>query len=1759
MLALYRAKDQVSVVSRVKALNALIIMLNKKWEKLDIKIDWKPFWQELLAIINREFRYELSGSESILVQHVNKLAAFIAKARPYYDLTDSGKCTSTFGDVVEFAASKLSDLRSSDCIEGPLALMSCLPTNWAHYDEVLPSWLDLWSSINHNNAWDQCWVVIISRAVKYSKTFDWKPYVPFLLSKIKDLLQLPSAEGRREQSSNSFPRSFPSYYSFVFSYIKDNHQNMLLKLTKILVKTMMRDGSEVPADLSSITISSVVKDVLEKRSLKIVGFNTVSGPINETTKAIMDFLHSLRPFVHPSNNGNYVLNIATFLVLLVRTAGSLLGKALIDNLAKASDSQWVTGKGSALFLSGYVFSFLLDGIYTKNMRVNRTYHMGMKHIIPLQPDTIHVICAYFLEVLQPKASNQSFQTMVAMMSLSVCVRLGLFPQPYMLEYIPDILKSSLAGLEASDSSKTMLALDLLSNIFGWLPLSKSYKPHTPRFASYVDLIDSRKLDEQPFSVASEIYRTQYDDFLRFVTDGWAAQVFEKIFVLIDSEELKVKGSKESPISSTVSYFVSMFFQSMEDLDASFESDIERLLLNYITQRAPAHTNKTCGKLLEYFIAVRPHRLNAVLKALLTPDFLSLSMSAEKLMFRLRVIGACFRQGQGVEIDAENGILFDLLTRKALLYHEDIKVRKHIGKLYKDMLKGAVSVYPTKLYARYTHNSLLGAPNLVREGDIEWFVPTEGSMRQSVALLSRLTTFCLDEINTALSAALGEAVDSSVLVYKKIEEIVGTNLATLRRLVRGAAEILTEDYSEKDLRQINLNTGREASLLYLSESEQQYVKSYRAKLFSALNNIHVQLEQTAKTEGFSGLRNNEFIAKQWMKLVHVLFTRRTGFCKDVDRIRKWIEASTGQGRVALCASAYKRMKELGISSLSDGTSSNDSLVSTLGSAYYWKRHDWNANSIGGYFWLQHCTRAITYSQCCSRVLFRGESTEDPVFQTLAYLLDLTRHQYDEIRPHARKIFEKLSRIFGHRLNGYISSLLSLLRVSEANYYQTASTLVTLKQSTMLRRIQTDRELKAQFLECLPYVQTIAATIDGEEKREKIMLSLADIFVKYIQGWSVTKKDLAQLQQRLFPPILSSFGFTAENSENTSFDLISIVSNGLRLDTFNAFILLHLISDRVMELDAVGVPLVQFVMKQLCTSHGQPVQLLVNSILYRIVEIANHEPAESLANKQWYQLLRTYLDPLHSQSQWSGFALGMVRVLIACSGGSDGTRTQWSRGVSEVIAGNGFLATIKPRQAAHRRNELSFYSNIFSYEFALTFCSMLELGLVPIFDNPQGPPSQVIEKLFDYMNALLSSIGENEKRVVNDLRAEMFGAILRCYLQHSHRFDAATDALLAKYLREQTESASTDYLRDWQEALYFATETATNVAFVESTQIVSTIVANFAALLISSNSLASVNEDATVSVSDDGILRYDRTIMLLNAVLNGLSTSELWQQRQQGVVQPHLSLASKIAAILSQAEVNVVLPYRSSRSEITSTIMIICDVTGLKLDLSAVFQKFLCAAVSSSPIVPTSSAMDVDNADDPDVPSIAASEDAALGNGRDPETVRRQNAVESVSFIISRAWFRLQQRDSLSLTLPLVPALLQGVSETKIETVKLSTESLLNMIHSLKPTDAASPSSAYTEAIATLAAAAKHAVWRVREVAVRCAVLVLANAWCTLVHAQRQQLKDIFAEALKDPQQNVQEMAQSGMVAYLAYKTDKELQTIAEAYTRNSETLAARYVE
>lgn len=67
---------------------------------------------------------------------------------------------------------QLADLRYPVSIQGLLALVNCLPTDYAHYDKLLPRWVDLW--IGRNNRYNWC---IFANDEQFFLKASYYPYV----------------------------------------------------------------------------------------------------------------------------------------------------------------------------------------------------------------------------------------------------------------------------------------------------------------------------------------------------------------------------------------------------------------------------------------------------------------------------------------------------------------------------------------------------------------------------------------------------------------------------------------------------------------------------------------------------------------------------------------------------------------------------------------------------------------------------------------------------------------------------------------------------------------------------------------------------------------------------------------------------------------------------------------------------------------------------------------------------------------------------------------------------------------------------------------------------------------------------------------------------------------------------------------------------------------------------------------------------------------------------------------------------------------------------------------------------------------------------------------------------------------------------------------------------------------------------------------------------------------------------------------------
>ena len=86
-------------------------------------------------------------------------------------------------------------------------------------------------------------------------------------------------------------------------------------------------------------------------------------------------------------------------------------------------------------------------------------------------------------------------------TLTAVFKTLMYPKPILLKYLPELLRLSLPGLDASDVAKTTVTLQLYSTVLTWLPVRSSYQAagresYPPL---HVQLIDPSFVDYNPYS------------------------------------------------------------------------------------------------------------------------------------------------------------------------------------------------------------------------------------------------------------------------------------------------------------------------------------------------------------------------------------------------------------------------------------------------------------------------------------------------------------------------------------------------------------------------------------------------------------------------------------------------------------------------------------------------------------------------------------------------------------------------------------------------------------------------------------------------------------------------------------------------------------------------------------------------------------------------------------------------------------------------------------------------------------------------------------------------------------------------------------------------------------------------------------------------------------------------------------------------------------------------------------------------------------
>ena len=292
---------------------AHMLKICKKHKNLILNpISWRTFWQNALDIACRNKKDQSLASENPIIAYMTKLVEFLHGSRRYLIRTRE-ECDILIDEAME----KLKDLRQVLLsFDGLLMMLNCLPTDYSGYDSVLPKWVALWCSISHNVQWDMCWLTLLLRARKYTVTYDWKPLLPLLISKSRELLGLPGATGGRENGAVKDALVFPNFYFKLITDQVDAHDVSLNKLAKLIYFTTICDeitDATVfiltdPLNITTPKLNGINSNEVEK----IPGYNC-PGKVLPIIADIVLFFQSIRPFYYAGNVGGWIHPVAYFI------------------------------------------------------------------------------------------------------------------------------------------------------------------------------------------------------------------------------------------------------------------------------------------------------------------------------------------------------------------------------------------------------------------------------------------------------------------------------------------------------------------------------------------------------------------------------------------------------------------------------------------------------------------------------------------------------------------------------------------------------------------------------------------------------------------------------------------------------------------------------------------------------------------------------------------------------------------------------------------------------------------------------------------------------------------------------------------------------------------------------------------------------------------------------------------------------------------------------------------------------------------------------------------------------------------------------------------------------------------------------------------------------------------------------------------------------------------------------------------------------
>jgi len=377
------------------------------------------------------------------------------------------------------------------------------------YVEMLPKWLESWTSIDRCPDSDFLWLTMFCRARKYVDLddYDWGSIRKRLLTLCGYWLQIPvggkssdtSFPNAAQAKSRSIPLRLKSFIGNGSSY--QEGVDFVSKLSKLLMFCLGKNDQNKEADAEPATDG---RDGDE--------------PISDGTADVLRFLAFVAPYFHPSNTGAWTFPLGVLLHYisyefcrrLARGASqqALMKKypLLASRAGEIEPYKKLSGipENEIVLILDALLPLCQQTLYSKSARVARAGESALLYLTQID----HKICPLFLDfamrALDISSVTLSHQAPAALSALSRLVSPSLKTNPsFFLERLPEILRLTLAGIDSNDHpgypsesrQLQIVALLQVANVTVRGVLEKKYQNQSMKSAS--QLLTGRLSDSYP--------------------------------------------------------------------------------------------------------------------------------------------------------------------------------------------------------------------------------------------------------------------------------------------------------------------------------------------------------------------------------------------------------------------------------------------------------------------------------------------------------------------------------------------------------------------------------------------------------------------------------------------------------------------------------------------------------------------------------------------------------------------------------------------------------------------------------------------------------------------------------------------------------------------------------------------------------------------------------------------------------------------------------------------------------------------------------------------------------------------------------------------------------------------------------------------------------------------------------------------------------------------------------------------------------------